>query len=177
MGYWNSRGLRGSGLEEEINYTNEVYARKNLAIMQKIPTPITPVEIDREKGNISRAYFDAKSTVDYIGAAQGIPICFDAKEVSGESLPLRNIHEHQVEFMNSFQRQGGIAFLLVFFKKYGKYFFLPCEALNEYWTSANKGGRKSIPYRAFDVNYEIKNQSGVVNYLEAVNTYLMNKGN
>ena len=44
MGTWNTRGLRGSTLEELVNRTNEQYARKKLALIQKIPTPITPVD-------------------------------------------------------------------------------------------------------------------------------------
>ena len=79
MGYWNSRGLRGSAFEELINFTNEIYRRNGLAVVQKIPTPITPVKLDKDK-RITLAYFDKQSTVDYMGAAQGIPICFDAKE-------------------------------------------------------------------------------------------------
>ena len=31
MGYWNSRGLRGSAFEELINFTNEIYRRNGLA--------------------------------------------------------------------------------------------------------------------------------------------------
>ena len=81
MGTWNSRGLRGSALEELINRTNEQYREKGLALIQKIPTPITPIKIDKEKRHITLAYFDQKSTVDYIGAVQGIPVCFDAKNV------------------------------------------------------------------------------------------------
>ena len=42
MATWNSRGLRGSTLEELINRTNEQYREKGLALIQKIPTPITP---------------------------------------------------------------------------------------------------------------------------------------
>ena len=41
MATWNSRGLRGSTLEDLVNRTNEQYAEKNLALIQKIPTPIT----------------------------------------------------------------------------------------------------------------------------------------
>ena len=48
MGTWNSRGLRGSALEELINRTNEQYREKGLALIQKIPTPITPIKIDKE---------------------------------------------------------------------------------------------------------------------------------
>ena len=42
MATWNSRGLRGSVLEELINYANQKYKDKGLALIQKIPTPITP---------------------------------------------------------------------------------------------------------------------------------------
>ena len=47
MGTWNSRGLRGSTLEDLINHTNDLYREKKLALIQKIPTPITPIEIDK----------------------------------------------------------------------------------------------------------------------------------
>ena len=64
MGTWNTRGLRGSTLEELVNRTNEQYARKKLALIQKIPTPITPVRIDKEQRHITLAYFEQRSTVD-----------------------------------------------------------------------------------------------------------------
>ena len=74
MATWNSRGLRGSVLEELINYANQKYKDKDLALIQKIPTPITPVRFDKESRHITLAYFEKKSTVDYIGAVQGIPL-------------------------------------------------------------------------------------------------------
>ena len=62
---WTSRGLRGSTLEEMINRTNEQYRDKHLALIQKVPTPITPIKIDKESRHITLAYFEKKSTVDY----------------------------------------------------------------------------------------------------------------
>ena len=100
---WNSRGLRGSTLEDMINRTNEKYLENGLALIQKVPTPITPIKIDKENHHITLAYFDQKSTVDYIGAVQGIPVCFDAKECAVDTFALQNIHEHQVEFMRQFE--------------------------------------------------------------------------
>ena len=85
MATWNSRGLRGSTLEDLVNRTNEQYREKGLALIQKIPTPITPVRMDKENRHITLAYFDQRSTVDYIGAVQGIPVCFDAKECSAQT--------------------------------------------------------------------------------------------
>ena len=46
MATWNSRGLRGSTLEDFINRTNERYQQQGLALIQKIPTPITPVRME-----------------------------------------------------------------------------------------------------------------------------------
>lgn len=174
MGYWNSRGLRGSALETMINYTNDFYRQKNVAIIQKIPTPITPVEVDNEKHIIKKAYFDAQSTVDYIGMAQGIGLCFDAKETAQNHLPLQNIHAHQVDFMERFVLQGGISFLLVHFSLLGKYYFLPFSQLKRWWEQAKNGGRKSIPLSAFEEKFEItQEKNGILNYLKAVNIFLM----
>lgn len=73
MATWNSRGLRGSTLEDLINRTNEKYREQGLALIQKVPTPITPIKIDKEHRHITLAYFDQKSTVDYIGAYRAFP--------------------------------------------------------------------------------------------------------
>ena len=95
MGTWNTRGLRGSTLEDLINRTNDSYREKKLALIQKIPTPITPIQIDKSSRHITLAYFDQKSNVDYIGAVQGIPVCFDAKECAADTFALANIHRHR----------------------------------------------------------------------------------
>ena len=92
MATWNSRGLRGSAFEELINRTNEKYREHNLALIQKVPTPITPIKMDKETRHITLAYFDQKSTVDYIGTVQGVPVCFDAKESAADTFSLQNIH-------------------------------------------------------------------------------------
>lgn len=113
MGTWNTRGLRGSTLEDIINRSNDSYREKKLALIQKVPTPITPISIDKESRHITLAYFDQKSTVDYIGAVQGIPVCFDAKECAVETFPLHNIHPHQIAFMREFEEQGGISFIIL----------------------------------------------------------------
>jgi len=168
-----SSGLRGSTLEEMINLTNEAYRRKGLAVIQKVPTPITPVQFDGKSRTITLAYFDQKSTVDYIGAVQGIPVCFDAKETTLKSLPMQNIHEHQIEFMREFEKQNGIAFLLVHFRHVDEYYYLPLETLSRFWDEAKRGGRKSIPYAAFDRALLIRNENGsYIHYLEAISKVL-----
>ncbi len=146
MGTWNSRGLRGSTLEDMINRTNERYLEKHLALIQKIPTPITPVKMDKEHRQITLAYFEQRSTVDYIGAVQGIPVCFDAKECVADTFPLQNIHEHQMKFMGEFERQGGIAFLIIYYSAKNKLYYMRYQEILKFWNRAKEGGRKSFRF-------------------------------
>jgi len=169
MSTWNSRGLRGSTLEEFINLTNEKYADHGLALIQKVPTPITPIKIDKENHHITLAYFDQKSTVDYIGAVQGIPVCFDAKECHTDTFPLQNIHPHQVNFMEMFERQQGIAFLLILYSHRSETYYLRFEKLMEFWNRAKEGGRKSFRYEELEPEYFLSSKGGIlVPYLDAV---------
>ena len=168
MATWNSRGLRGSTLEELINRTNERYLEDGLALIQKIPTPITPINIDKTTRHITLAYFDQKSTVDYIGVVQGIPICFDAKECACDTFSLENIHSHQVSFMENFERQDGIAFFLIYYTGREQMYHLPFRHLKIFWDRAQAGGRKSFRFDELDPDYCIGSASRevFVPYLE-----------
>lgn len=169
MATWNSRGLRGSTLEELINNTNELYRKKGLGLVQKIPTPITPVKIDKDSGNISLAYFEKDSTVDYIGVVQSVPICFDAKECSTDTFPMQNIHEHQIEFMKDFEKQGGISFLIIMFTTRNEYYYMRFSELTEYIERINQGHAKNFKYAELDPQFFIKAESGaLVHYLKGL---------
>ena len=176
MATWNSRGLRGSTLEEFINRTNEKYLENGLALIQKIPTPITPINIDKESRHITLAYFEQKSTVDYIGAVQGIPVCFDAKECAVDTFALQNIHEHQVAFMENFEKQGGVAFFLISFTKRDEFYYLRLEKLLEFWKRAKDGGRKSFRYEELEPEFFLpKGRSVLVPYLDTLQKDLLTR--
>ncbi|MDE7320835.1 MAG: Holliday junction resolvase RecU [Lachnospiraceae bacterium] len=167
MATWNTRGLRGSTLEDMINRTNDRYREKGLALIQKVPTPITPIKIDKEHRHITLAYFEQKSTVDYIGAVQGIPVCFDAKECNVRTFPLHNVHEHQVAFMKDFEQQGGKAFLIIHYTSEQKFYYLHIRQLLRFWKRAQEGGRKSFRMEELDPAYFFDTGSGfLVPYLE-----------
>ena len=169
MGTWKSRGLRGSTLEDIINHTNEVYREKKLALIQKIPTPITPITIEKSTRHITLAYFDQKSTVDYIGAVQGIPVCFDAKECAVKTFPLQNVHEHQIQFMKEFEEQGGIAFIILHFTALDELYYVPFRDLETFWKRMQDGGRKSFTYDEVDKSYQIRASRDIlVHYLETI---------
>lgn len=167
MGIWKTRGLRGSTLEDLINQSNEKYRSSRLALIQKVPTPIKPITIDKETRHITLAYFDQKSTVDYIGCVQGIPVCFDAKECNASTFTLQNIHEHQVAFMREFEEQGGISFIILYYTAKDEMYYVPFSDIMKFWERAQNGGRKSFTYEEVNKEFKIRSHSGImVHYLE-----------
>ena len=176
MGTWNSRGLRGSSLEELINMTNDKYQELHMALVKKIPTPIKPVSIDKNSRHITLAYFEQKSTVDYIGVAQNIPICFDAKECNTDTFPMQNIHKHQVEFMREFENQGGISFMIIYYTNRNEMYYLPFYLVEKFYLRSAAGGRKSFRFEEIDLQYQINTDKGVpVHYLETLAIDLQNR--
>lgn len=177
MATWNSRGLRGSTLEEFINLTNEKYLSQGLALIQKVPTPITPLKIDKDNRHITLAYFEQKSTVDYIGAVQGIPVCFDAKECNTDTFPLQNIHPHQIAFMRNFEQQDGVSFLVIFYSHRNEFYYLRYEKLMEFWNRAQEGSRKSFRYEELEPEFFFHSKGGIlVPYLETMQKDLEMRG-
>lgn len=144
-----SQANRGMELEVEIEAAIHTYKHNRVALIQKVPTPIKPVKVNYKRGMILQAFFEKKSTVDYIGNYRGQMLAFDAKETSTKNLPLSNIEDHQFEFMRMNDEMGGISFLIVSFTAEGEIFYLPFQQLEEYWILARRGGRKSIPYSDF----------------------------
>ncbi|MCR5755596.1 MAG: Holliday junction resolvase RecU, partial [Acetatifactor sp.] len=103
----------------------------------------------------------------YIGAVQGIPVCFDAKECATDTFTLQNIHPHQVDFMKQFEEQGGIAFFLIFYTQKNLFYYLPYEMLRFFWDRAQSGGRKSFRFEELNPEYFLPNKPGIlVPYLD-----------
>ena len=135
MATWNSRGLRGSTLEEFINHSNERYSEMGLALMQKIPTPITPVRMDKDHRQI----------------------------------PLQNVHEHQMDFMEKFELQGGIAFFLIYYTARNELYYMQYIQIRKFWDRAQSGGRKSVRLEELDPEWFFQLKNGYfVPYLDLI---------
>lgn len=177
MATWKAHGLRGSALEDMINQTITMYRNQKLALIQKIPTPITPITIDKKTRHITLAYFDQRSTVDYVGVVQGIPVCFDAKECAADTFPLQNIHEHQVQFMSDFEEQKGISFLLLEFTSRQEFYYMPYREMMEFWNRMKLGGRKSFLISELDPKYFLDpKEEYTLPILEGIQTDLNERG-
>lgn len=170
-------GKRGSALENTLNYTNQVYSQRGMAVVNKRPTPI---KVTKSKGTrVLNGFFEEKSTVDYDGVYQGYSLCFEAKSTAEHlRFPLGNIHKHQIDHMYKMQKCGAVCFFIIEFSKRREIYLAPFDFIHLAVVNADKGGRKSIPFD--DFNYYavslLKSQNGVpLDYLKAVDTLIDNK--
>ena len=71
--------------------------------------------------------------------------------------------------MQKFEKQGGIAFFLIYYTHKDLMYYLPLEMLLYFWNRAKEGGRKSFRYEELNPAYIIPKKGGVlVPYLEAM---------
>ncbi len=171
----------GMTLESDIEASNAYYLNHEIAVIHKKPTPIQVVNVSypaRNKAKITEAYYKTPSTTDFNGIYKGKYIDFDAKETNSKtSMPLKNVHEHQISHLRNVYKQGGIAFLIVHFKKYNEYFLLPASVLFSFWDLQfdKEKGRKSIPYSAFKDSAHLIpfGYQPRLDYLKIVNLHLL----
>lgn len=150
---------RGQFLEKVINISNKQYEERNLALINKIPTP---TRINPKKRT---ATFSEKSIVDFTGVANGTFIAFDAKETKSKTFPFSRLAEHQFEYLKQAHIQKGDAFILILFVHVNELYRLD---IIEYMQLKRSIGRQSIPYQWFKDNKKpITSCNGVFyDYLE-----------
>lgn len=161
-----SHANRGKELEDIIDATNERYKKLGIADVRKVPTPI---KITRYRAGSVTGYPYKGEWVDYVGTSRDRILVFDAKQTKGKSLPLANIHEHQIELLESWHGYGAKSFLIVAFTEEKRYFYLPYESLKwAYDRMNNEDGRKSIALKEFEEHgIELELEDGILDYLLA----------
>jgi len=162
------QGNRGMGFEAIITFSNERYDKLGLAVVNKRPTP---VKVTKAYGNkVLEGFYESPSTVDYDGIIPGgRGIVFEAKSISGDLFPLSNLKDHQFEYLLKCHKMGGIAFLLVEFRKQGETFLLPYTALRHYWTAYKQKKGSSIHVSDFEIHaYLVPSKRVPVDYLGVV---------
>lgn len=166
-----SQANRGQALEQLIDFTNAQYAQRGIAQIDKVPTPVKVLRIT--SGRIRDGFYDRKGTVDYIGTYKGRSIIFDAKSTKQSTrFDLKNVHNHQVDYMVRAHNAGAVCFLLVEFTQHRTIFLLPLQTLMYYWDRRKPGvkGTQSIPLDDFGV-YAIQvtgSRRAALDYLAAV---------
>ena len=170
----------GSDFEDEINESNEYYQNKNIAVIHKKPTPVQIVKVDypaRNKAKIVEAYYKTPSTTDYNGIYKEKYIDFEAKSCRELNFSFDRIYEHQIKHLDSIDKLGGIAFLIIEFSSIDEVYILPSKLLIEKYNESLNGGRKSIPYDFIKDNgvFVKRGFNPRLSYLEAVDKYYFKK--
>lgn len=137
---------RGMLFEHELNKSNEYYINTNKALIYKKPTPVRIVKVDypnRSHAKIVEAYYQTPSTTDYNGIYRGKYIDYEAKETQNLSFSFTHIFPHQIEHLKKVDEHGGIAFVIIFFKKVDKVFMID---IKDFYKVYKDGEKHSIKY-------------------------------
>ncbi|MCU5656458.1 Holliday junction resolvase RecU [Bacillus mycoides] len=164
------RGNRGMAFEKLINLSNEMYQREGVALINKRPTPVKVLK--SKGGRVLNGFYEAKSTVDYDGVYKGRAIVFEAKSTENATrFDLKNIAQHQLDYLEKAEKMGTICFFLIEFSKDKSVFAVPLSIIQSYVRmSQQPKGKKSIPRADFDIYGYLVDQSerAPVDYLKYI---------
>lgn len=155
--------------EREVTLANIQYKERGIALIQKISTPW---KVIRQGQRIVSAFPEDKSTLDFRGTVKPrIPVSFDCKETADKrGLPLANIADHQIKYMQNALKVFEITFILCYMKKYNKRYFIPGEAVITYWDRWQKHkGKRGFNFIPIQEMKEVKSKAGIIlDYLDAL---------
>ncbi|WP_434337009.1 Holliday junction resolvase RecU [Mesomycoplasma conjunctivae] len=114
---------RGMILETIINNTIDFYNRNGVAIFHKKNLDISFKKIGKDL-SVKKGMVLKKSTVDYYGIYNGIFVAFEAKSTNENLLNIKQIPDHQIQYLEQIKKHKGCAFFIIFFKKYEQFFIL-----------------------------------------------------
>lgn len=147
----NTYANRGRPLEDLIIFTNEMYERKGLAVVHKVPTEWLPIR--GANGQIVSAKVEKKAAVDFLGVTRGGAIAFDAKHTKEDRINWKALEAHQAEFLGNWQKNGGFSFIIVS-RRMRDFWLIPYHvwgspgksvALDELWPEFKIDSRKGWP--------------------------------
>lgn len=166
----------GMMFEEALNNSNKYYRLQDIAYIYKKPTPIQVVKVNypaRSKAKIIEAYYKTPSTTDYNGIYKGRYLDYEAKETNNLSFSFTHIAKHQLDHLQKIDKHGGIAFIIIYYRKVEKVFIIDIKIFMELYNLGLKNKEKSIKHtKALELGIEVKLQySPPIDYLKAVDFY------
>ena len=64
--------------------------------------------------------------------------------------------------MNQFEKQDGIAFILIYYTHRDEFYYLRFETLKKFWDRAVNGGRKSFRLEELEENFFLPKINGIL---------------
>jgi recombination protein U len=145
------QGNRGMAFEKLINLANEMYQTGGVALINKRPIPVKVLK--SKGGSVLNGFYEAKSTVDYDGVYKGRAIAFEAKSTEKATrFDLKNIAQHQLDYLEKAEKMGAICFFLIEFSKDKSVFVVPLSIIQSYVRMSHQPkSKKSIPRVDFGI--------------------------
>ena len=89
---------------------------------------------------------------------------------------MQNIHDHQLEFMENFEKQEGIAFLIILFTHRNEFYYMRYSEIKGYVDRVKDGHAKNFRYDELSKDWFIKGKNGaMVHYLECLSRDLLSR--
>ena len=88
-----------------------------------------------------------------------------ALKIINEKLDINDISntlEQLKDIDINFEKQEGIAFILIYYTHREEYYYLSFKKLKKFWTRAQNGDRKSFRYEELDPDYFLPRINGVL---------------
>ena len=70
--------------------------------------------------------------------------------------------------MEDFERQGGVAFLIIYFGRQNVYYYLRFKDLVKFWNRSKTGHSKSFKFEELDPEYMIPVKGYYIHYLDVL---------
>ncbi len=156
---------RGMYAEELVNRTNSYYYDRNIALIEKRYLPIKIVKTLDHQMIVGKLL--AKSFVDYCGVYRGKHLEFETKQTNDDNFDLSLIKQHQLRHLINANNHGAISFLIIYFNRIDKFYFLSINDLLR-WKNENKSNTIKFHFIAkFGKEIEIT-FPGIIDYLKLI---------
>lgn len=123
-------------------------------------------------GRVLNGFYETKSTVDYDGVYKGRAIVFEAGSTENSTrFDLKNIAQHQLDYLEKAEKMGAIRFFLIEFSKDKSVFVAPLSVIQSYvGVSHQPKDKKPIPRTDFDIYGYLAEQTkrAPIDYLQYV---------
>jgi recombination protein U len=163
---------RGRALEQLVEIANRQYRARGIAVVHKVPTAWLPIR--DHSGKIVTAKVVDKAIVDFVGIYRRAAIAFDAKETAGHRIRWDRVEPHQGQFLDDWERAGGLAFILVELVELPlarRHFVVPWAYWKNGLAQSRNGGSASVSVDTLEAMPECAVQAtmrAAIDYLEAV---------
>ncbi|MBR2651327.1 Holliday junction resolvase RecU [bacterium] len=112
---------KGMYIETIVNNSIKFYCLNKIALFRKqgLQIKVISVNDDNVVGKLA-----SKCDVDYYGIYKGRFIAIETKQTKNNFFDVRNILDHQIDFLTNIINYGGLSYLIIYFQNSNTVYFI-----------------------------------------------------